>query len=149
MPQTRQAVLAAVLLSPKRAWYRSDLARHLGVAPSSLTRELAALTTAGLLRRRTEGRQVYFEANSESPLYPDLRSLLTKTVGLVDVLRNTLFGSGRQATLDTVAFVYGSWARGEQGPTSDVDVFMISERPLSTFAKRIHDAERQLGRPVN
>ena len=82
MPRTRQSILAAMLLSPQRAWYRSDLARHLGLAPSSLMRELTALTGAGLLRKRTEGRQAYYEAETASPLYPELRGLMVKTAGV-------------------------------------------------------------------
>lgn len=147
MPRTRQNVLAAVLLSPKRAWYRSDLARHLGVSPSSLTRELTALTRAGLLRKRTEGRHAYYEVETDSPLFPDLRSLMAKTVGLADVLRESLIGG--DAGRVEVAFIYGSWARGEEGPRSDVDLFVVSSSPLSKFARGIREAEGRLGRPVN
>lgn len=147
MPRTRQAILAAMLLSPKRAWYRSDLARHLGMAPSSLTRELTALTEAGLLRKRTEGRQAYYEVETRSPLFPELRGLMAKTAGLVDVLRESLFPGGPSRVL--LAFVFGSLARGEEGPTSDVDVFVVSPEPLSRLARGIRSAETSLGRPIN
>src|SRR5688500_7391705 len=87
MPKVRQGVLSATLLQPKRAWYMADLARHLGTPPSSLQRELASLTAAGLLKRRRQGRMVYFQADTDCPVYPELSGLLSKTAGLADVLR--------------------------------------------------------------
>jgi predicted nucleotidyltransferase len=146
MPRSRQAVLAAILLSPKRAWYRSDLARHLGVAPSSLTRELTALAQAGLLKKRTEGRHVYYEIDAGLPVYPELRGLFAKTVGIVDVLREALTSIGAHRV--PIAFVYGSWARGAERSESDVDLFIVSQEPLSRFARSIRSAEEKLGRAV-
>ena len=147
MPRSRQAVLAAILLSPKRSWYRSDLARHLGVTPSSLTRELSALTEAGLLRKRTEGRHAYYEADTRLPIYPELRGLFIKTRGIVDVLREAL--SSNSAHPIRIAFVYGSWARGSEHAESDVDLFLVSAAPLSRFAKAVRAAEEQIGRAIS
>jgi len=59
-PRTRQAILAALLLAPERRWYFSDLAQHLGATPSSLQRELAALTQAGILYREANGNRIYY-----------------------------------------------------------------------------------------
>src|SRR5437773_7488411 len=89
-PRTRQAILAATLLHPDRWWYLSDLAKHLVVRPSSLQRELAALTSAEILRRRRDGNRVYFQANPDCPFLPELQGLLVKTAGIVDVVRETL-----------------------------------------------------------
>src|SRR5438046_2322809 len=75
---------------PERWWYMSDLAAHLDTTPSSLQRELGALADAGILRRRREGRMVYYRAEPEHPLYPELRGLILKTTGLLGVLRGAL-----------------------------------------------------------
>src|SRR6266404_7345724 len=122
MPKVRQGVLSATLLQPERAWYTADLARHLGVAPSSLQRELASLTAAGLLKSRRQGRLVWFQADTDSPVYPELHALLAKTAGLVDVLREAL-----DAVADRIAcaFVFGSIARREERSESDVDLMVI------------------------
>ena len=45
------------------------------------------LTAAGLLRRTVQGRQVYFQANREAPIFPELQGLFAKTAGLTDELR--------------------------------------------------------------
>src|SRR6266480_2009619 len=96
MPRTRQAILATTLMRPDRAWYLNDLARHLRLPPSSLQRELAALVRVGILKSRREGRMVYFQADSDSPVFPELQALLAKTAGLVDVLRESLDSVARR-----------------------------------------------------
>jgi DNA-binding transcriptional ArsR family regulator len=49
-------------------------------------RELLHLSEAGILNTQRQGRMVYYEANTDSPVFPDLRGLLLKMAGLVDVL---------------------------------------------------------------
>src|SRR3954452_4511643 len=119
MPRVRQTILAATLLDPQRRWYVSELARHLRARPSSLQRELVSLVSAGILKSHRAGRMVYVHANTESPIFQELRGLLMKTAGLVDVLREALEPSANHIR---VAFVYGSIARHEEHAQSDVDL---------------------------
>ncbi len=146
LPGTRQEILAATLMHPERWWYLSDLARHLERRPSSLQRELAALTDAGILRRRRDGNRVYFRAEPDCPFLAELQGLMTKTAGLVDVLRESLEPlAGR---IDW-AFVHGSIARREALSSSDVDLMIIGGVGLADLAPVLRDAERRLNRPVN
>ena len=68
----------------------TELARHLEVTSSSLQRELESLVTSGFLLRRQYGRRVYFKANTESPLFPELRGLVEKTAGIIPELKATI-----------------------------------------------------------
>jgi hypothetical protein len=146
LPKTRQAILAATLMHPDRWWYLSELAKHLGVRPSSLQRELATLVDAGILQQRCDGNRVYFCPNADCPFLSDLQGLLTKTVGLADVLREALepFASH----IDW-AFVYGSIARAEELASSDVDLMIIGRVGLADMAPALRWAETRLNRPVN
>jgi predicted nucleotidyltransferase len=146
MPKTRQGVLAATLLQPERSWYLADLARHLAVRSSTLQREVASLTSAGILKSHRRGRMVYFEADTDCPVYPDLRGLLLKTSGLVDVLRSSLAAVMRNIQ---VAFVYGSIAQSHERSESDVDLMIIGEVDLSEIASSIREAAHLLGREIN
>jgi DNA-binding transcriptional ArsR family regulator len=138
-------MLAATLLHPDRWWYLSDLARHLGVRPSSLQRELATLASADILRQRREGKRVYFRANPDCPFLADLQGLLLKTAGLVDVLREAL---GPVTGQIAWAFVHGALARGEALATSPVDLLIIGEVARADLAPALSQAERSLDRPV-
>jgi len=145
-PRTRQVILAATLLHPERWWYLSDLARHLGVRPSSLQRELATLVKAGILRQRRDGNRMYFQPNPDCPFLAELQGLMLKTVGLVDVLREVLEPFANRIDW---AFVYGSIARSEELASSDVDLMIIGRAGLADITPALRQAERHLNRPVN
>lgn len=144
--ETRQGILAATLMHPERWWYLSDLARHLRLRPSSLQRDLARLVEAGILRRRNEGNLVYFKADPTCPIFPELRGMLKKTAGLVDVLRDALQPFGERVA---TVFVYGSIARAEETPASDIDLMIIGQVGLAELAEPLSKAEQDLGRPIN
>jgi DNA-binding transcriptional ArsR family regulator len=145
-PRTRQAVLAATLLRPDHWWYLSDLARHLGVRPSSLQRELATLIEAGILHQQRDGNRMYFHPNPDCPFLLELQGLMVKTVGLLEVLREVL-----EPLTDRIdwAFVYGSMARSAELSSSDVDLLIIGRVGLADIATPLRQAERRLNRPVN
>lgn len=145
-PRTRQGILAAILLQPGRGWFLTDLARHLKAPPSSLQRELARLVGAEILGRRREGNLVYYRANQDNPLFPELRGLLLKTAGLRDQVRHALEPFEKQIT---AAFVFGSFASARESSESDVDVFVLGGVLLSDLSPALGDLEERLGRPVN
>ncbi len=142
----RQGILAATLMESQRWWYLSDLARHLGLHHATLQRELARLTTAGILISKRDGNRTYFRANPDSPIFPELRTLLTKTAGLVDALREALRPFVKAVE---VAFVYGSVARATEAPESDVDLMIVGDVSLRRLAPAVRRAEIILRRPVN
>ena len=145
-PRTRQNVLAALLLSPERRWYLSDLAQHLKVTPSSLQRELASLTAADVVCREADGNRVYFWANPDFPLLPELQGIFAKTVGLADRVRETLVPFWDE--IET-AFIFGSVARGERTAQSDVDIMIVGSIGMAELALPLRDMERSLQLPVN
>ncbi len=146
LPKTRQGILAATLVQPEKAWYASELAQRLGVPSSSLQRELHDLTEAGILKTHKQGRMVYYQANRESPVFPDLRGLLLKTAGLVDVLAQAL---KPVASKVTTAFVYGSIAAGSEASDSDIDLMVLGEVSPQDLALPLRRARESLGREIN
>lgn len=134
------------MMQPERWWYLSDLAKHLGVAASSLQRELSTLTRAGILRRRREGNRVYYQADPSCPFQPELQGLMAKTAGLVDVVRQALT---RFSTGIELAFVYGSIARSHERSSSDVDLLVVGGVSLRELTPALHAVEDKLNRPVN
>jgi len=135
-----------MLIDPARSWYLSDLARHLGVTPSSLQRELHSLVRGGILRRNADGNRVYFRIDPDCPFLSELRGIILKTVGLRNVLQECL-DPLRDRIL--VAFVYGSMARSQERSASDVDLMVIGSVGLSQIAPVLKKAEVSLGRAVN
>src|SRR3546814_14681171 len=74
--ETRTAILAALLLHPEEARHVRDLERSTGLSPGSLHRELTALVALDVLRREQVGRQVFYRANPDCSVLPELTGLL-------------------------------------------------------------------------
>ncbi len=145
-PSIRAGVLSAALLEPRRWWFMSELARHLGSGPSSLQRELESLVNSGILERREDGRRVYFRANASSPVFQDLRGLVEKTAGVVPALASTLESFGDRIEL---AFVYGSLARGQERASSDVDLLIVGSVKQIDLVPVLRKLEDRFSREVN
>lgn len=145
-PTMRGDVLAATLNQPDKWWYLSELAQFLETTPSSLQRELKALVDGGILQQRREGTRTYVKAETRSPLFPELRSLIEKTVGVLPTLQAVL--APLQAGMDC-AFIYGSVARRDEHARSDVDLMVIGSVGLAGLTPALREAETRLGREVN
>ena len=144
-PRTRQAILSAVLLRPDKWWYLTDLAKHLGLSPSSLQRELASLVSVDLLISRKDGKRVYFKANQDCPIVGDLQTIFVKTSGIADVIKSSL---RRFYGKIDITFIYGSVARMEELSTSDVDLMIVGDVGLADLVPGLRRAEKALSREV-
>lgn len=142
----RREVLAQLLLHPEQALHLRELARLTGKSAGTLARELNVLVEAGLLLRRRVGNQVHFQANPGCPIYEELRGILKKTSGLADVLREAL---QPLAAKISAAFVYGSMARGDERPGSDVDVMVVGNASFADVVKALAPAQEVLRREIN
>lgn len=144
--QSRSAVLSALLLRPDAALHVRELARLTNVSPGSLHRELRNLADRGLLLRQETGRQVFYRANVQCPIFEELAGLLRKTAGLVDVLRQALVPLSDKLEM---AFVYGSMARGDEHAHSDVDVMLVGDLDFADVVLALSGAQEFLRREIN
>jgi DNA-binding transcriptional ArsR family regulator len=144
--RAQRALLSLLWTSEHRDLHLRELVRRSGLTPLAIQRELARMVTAGLLIRRESGRQVYFRANPEHPIYPELHGLARKLFGIEPLLREALTPLGRKIE---VAFIYGSFARGEETAESDVDVMVIGEASLRSIVSAVKLVAHQTGREIN
>lgn len=98
------------------------------------------------MHRDVRGRQVYFQANRDAAIFPELQGLFAKTTGLVDILRDELRPLGARVT---VAFVFGSAARGELHAASDIDLVVVGAASFGDLVPAMRRAAERLGRDVN
>jgi predicted nucleotidyltransferase len=142
----RRRVLGLLLLHPDKQYHVREIARLTGTVAGTLHKELTRLAEAGLLVKETSGNQVYYRANRTCPVFEELASILRKTSGLVDVLADALALLTERIT---VAFVYGSVARGKETAGSDIDVLLIGDVEFSEVVAALYPAQEVLGREIN
>jgi predicted nucleotidyltransferase len=144
--KVRRAVLSLLFTHTDETFYLRQIVRDSGYGLGPVQRELKLLSDAGLIRRTVRGRQVYFQANPDSPIFPELKSLIVKTAGIGDTLRNALLHIKGHIK---IAFVYGSIARGEEKQRSDIDLLIIGDVSFSTVVIYLQTSQKILGREVN
>jgi len=127
----------------------SELSAATGIPQATVSREVARLEEAGLLRSVRRGRLRLVQADDHLSYYPELRALLLKTIGPAAVLRQSL---NDVAGIDA-AFIFGSWAsryHGERGPApNDIDLLVIGDPDLDALYAACRKAERELRLDVN
>jgi predicted nucleotidyltransferase len=143
----QQRVLGILFSEPERSFPATELIALAGVGTGAVHRELTRLVKTGLVTVTPMGRQRRYQANPESPIFPELHGLVQKTVGLAEPLRNALAPVSDQIR---VAFVYGSVAKGTDTAGSDIDLMIISDDlSYAEVFGALQEAETALGRPIN
>jgi uncharacterized protein len=121
-----------------------ELVRQSGLSLGTVQQELRRLTRVGLVVARKDGNRVYYRANPDHPIHRDLCSIVLKTDGLAGVLQSAV------ATPEvSLAFVFGSVARGDTGAASDVDLMIIGELGLRKLTSLLSGVAERLGREIN
>jgi predicted nucleotidyltransferase len=142
----RRKILALLLMRHDERFHVREIARLTAIPAGSLHRELKLLAEAELLIRSRSGNQVYYQANRDCQIFPELAGLFRKTLGLADVIRAALLPM--QASID-IAFVFGSVAQGTARTGSDIDLFIIGDATFTDVVGALADTHQQLGRDIN
>jgi predicted nucleotidyltransferase/predicted transcriptional regulator with HTH domain len=143
----QKRLLALIFGSPERSFYMSEIVRSVRSGTGAVERELSRLQRSGLVSVQRIGNQKHYRANSESPIFNELHSIVRKTVGLKEPLKDSL---GPCADRIKFAFVYGSVAKQTDTARSDIDLMVIGDDiTYSDLYAGLQQAESILGRPVN
>jgi predicted nucleotidyltransferase len=144
--RTRSRLLATLYSKPDTHFFVRQLARHIHGSAGTVQRELLTLTSAGLIIRDSRENRVLYQANSKHPIFRELHSLLAKTTGVFSILSEAITPFESEIEF---AFVYGSFARGEEKAESDIDLMVIGEVTLDKLLQVSAPVEQKMGRPVN
>ncbi len=135
----RADVLSLLLNSPDEQFYIREIAKLLRKNPSGIKRELDKLEEMGIVSSEKVANLKYFHADSESPLYAELKNLVTKSLGLPGALKAVLRASGAKA-----ACLYGAYAEGEDEGV--VELFVVGASV--SLAKELRELERRFNQRI-
>jgi len=144
--RTRGAVLALLYGRADQSFYTREIAREIDASVGAVQRELENLSKVGLILRKSVGSQVHYQANRETPIFPEMRALINKTIGVFGVLSSALRPLSKQII---AAFVYGSVAREQETAQSDVDLMVVGKATLDQVLSRVSTTEKAIGRSIN
>lgn len=143
----REDLLTLYFTNTEKKYYLRELERMLKHSVANIRRELLRLEEAGLFLREDRGNQVYYYLNKSFPLFDEFKSIIFKTFGVPQVLRNIL-GSLKDKDIDH-AFLYGSFAKKEEREDSDIDLLIIGEVNEDELIEKLNEIEQKLQREIN
>lgn len=141
-----QRLLATVLTHPEKDFGTLELLNLMGSSRSAGSTVLKRWVESGLLKERRIGNQRRLAANPDFLLYPELRNIALKTVGLAQPLARAL---APLADKLQDAFVFGSVAAGTDTSDSDIDLVVVGDLDLLTVSPLLDFVEQELGRPIH
>jgi len=121
-----------------------ELERQAGLSLGTIRQDLQKLLKLDLVEARRDGNRLYYRANTEHPLYPEIHKMVLKTAGLVDLFKIALDRNGVR-----VAFIFGSLVTGREKAVSDVDLMVIGAVSLRALSGWLSGVTEQIGREIN
>lgn len=141
----RTRTLAWFYMHQDESFFVRQLAAILKEDPTNLSRELSNLEKMGILLSTRYGNLKYFKVNKSCSFFNELKGLILKTAGVAGSLKSAL-----QKIPDIKhAFIYGSYARGEEKADSDIDVMIIGDVDLDKLDSLISELDKKFGRTIN
>jgi predicted transcriptional regulator with HTH domain len=136
----RADIMSLLFNNPDEKFYVREIARLINKNPSGVKRELDKLHEMDLVLTEKEGSLKYFHVNRNSPLFPELKGLIAKTLGLPGALKSVL-----KALEAKTAFIYGPYINKNNRPS--LDLFVVSDS--NHIRKALDDIEKRYGRKIN
>ena len=119
--KTRIKLLIRFFFNPQAKSYLRQLAKEFNVSTNSVREELNQLTRTELLTAKKSGRQVHYMANQEHPLFPELKSMVSKVMGIDRVLDSIV---KRLGDLES-AYLIDDYAEGKD--TGIIDLLLVGD----------------------
>lgn len=139
----RVQVLSLLLLNPDTKFYQREIETITGLVIRSIQRETEKLEALGVLHKSTEANKVYFQGNRDYSLFPELRRMLLKTVGL------KVIGADAQADERIkAAFIHGPCAVGREGLTDPIAIFVVGDVSKQELQARAEQIQGSIGREI-
>lgn len=141
----RRDLLTLFFTNPSRRYYLRELQRLLGASAGNIRRELLKFQHDNLLTTHRVGNLLYYAVNMTHPLFKELKSIVTKTVGVEGILKSAL------SVVDdiAIAFIYGSFAAKKETGSSDIDLMIIGSPSPSALHETLARLEQKLQREIN
>ena len=138
--KTRINLLVRFFFNPRTSSYLRELAKEFNVSTNSVREELNQLTKTSLLKSQKNGRQVYYMANQEHPLFPELKAMVGKVMGIDQVIEGIV---NRLGDLER-AYLIDDYAEGKDSGiidlvlVGDIDHYHLNDlsRKTERYIKR-------------
>ncbi len=137
--KTRIKLLIRFFVNPDSRAYLRELSTEFNLSSNSVREELNQLSQSNLLKSEKLGRKIYYQANQSHPLFPELKSMVSKFMGLDKVIDGLV---NRLGDLES-AYLIDDYAEGKD--TGIIDLLLVGN--IDRF--HLDDLSRKTERYIN
>jgi len=142
--RTLIAVLKILFLNQTKEYQLHELARKAGVASSTAFREIHRVESLNIITKIKREYIAYYRINKHSIIYDELKRIFLKFELTDEVISKAFKKYNIQ-----YALLYGSFARGTETETSDMDVLIIGNVDRDAISHSIFNLASKIGREIN
>ncbi len=144
--RARVRILKTFLLNHERDFYQREISTTTNLPIQAVQREMERLVRIGFIEEQIRGNRKYYKCRRNFPIFDELKSIILKTVALGNILKDYLQKKKEKIEL---AFIYGSFAKGEENITSDIDIFILGNITSKEVSTLLSPAKDSLKREIN
>ena len=135
-------IVMRLFLNPERHVYLRELADEFNASPSHIKTELDQLKNADLLNSEKKGRQIFFSANTSHSIFPELHSMVKKSLGMDRIMESILIRLGNLKK----AYLIDDYAKGKD--TGIIDIVLVGDIDQYHLNDLTRKTERYIKRKI-
>jgi len=142
--KTRVEILKLFLFNTGNSFYQRQISSLTAQSIRGVQREVDKLNRIGIIERSIQGNRIYYKLNKKCPIIQDLKNIFFKSAGIAEVLKENL----KEKEIK-IAFIYGSYAKGEESLLSDIDLMVLGDISLKELSNILSKPKKELMREIN
>ena len=143
--KTRKRLFILFFSNPEKKYYLHEIARLIECPAQNIRRDLLPFVKDEVFKMERVGNLSLYYLNQDYPLYEELKSIITKTVGIEALFKGVL----KNISNIQAAFIFGSFAADKERGSSDIDLFILGGPDKDSLIKAISELEKEIHREIN
>ncbi|HBQ21684.1 MAG TPA: hypothetical protein DD708_07095 [Deltaproteobacteria bacterium] len=143
--KTRKRLFILFFSNPEKKYYLHEIARLIECPAQNIRRDLLPFVKDEVFKMERVGNLTFYYLNQDYPLYEELKSIITKTVGIEALFKGVL----KNISNIQAAFIFGSFAADKERGSSDIDLFILGGPDKDSLIKAISELEKEIHREIN
>ncbi|MFH1588134.1 MAG: nucleotidyltransferase domain-containing protein [Candidatus Diapherotrites archaeon] len=140
---SRTKLLSLFLFGSGKEFHLREIAGLIEVTPIYVSKELSNLVDLGILNNSRRANLSIYSLNEKCIFLNELKELFIKTDFLGELIKKELQGKA------DYCFIFGSFAKGIESDSSDIDLFVVSEMNEDDLIRLIQKLEKRVKREIN
>ena len=142
--KTRVEILKLFLFNSNNSFYQRQISNLTAQSIRGVQREVDKLNRIGIIEKSIQGNRIYYKVNKKCPIAQDLKNIFFKSVGIAEALKENL----KEKEIK-IAFIYGSYAKGEESLLSDIDLMVLGDISSKELSNILSKPKKELMREIN